>query len=67
METIFSRTVRIRRAAQRGKEVSIPPNTEMEVGADVVQIYNDQFVLIVPPGTIVDGAKLRQFMQQLIR
>jgi len=59
MSEIFKKPARIRKAAQRGMEITIPPETPFEVGDDVTQIY-DGFVLIVPKGVKVDEQLLRE-------
>ena len=60
MEEIFKKPAKIRKAAQRGKEITIPPKTSFEPGDDVTQFYDDNFVLIVTKGTKVNEKLLRQ-------
>ena len=59
MGEMFKKPARIRKAAQRGMEITIPPETPVEPGDDVTQLY-DGFVLIVPRGIKVDEKLLRQ-------
>jgi hypothetical protein len=59
MGEIFKKPAKIRKAAQRGKEITIPPETPFEAGDEVIQLY-DSFVLIVPKGVKVDEELLRQ-------
>lgn len=56
---IFKRPYRIRRATLRGKEVTVPPEAEMQPG-DEVTIYYDGFLLVVHRGVRVDEDLLRQ-------
>lgn len=60
MEEIFKKPAKIRKAAQRGKEITIPPGTSFEPGDDVTQFYDDNFILIVTKGAKVDEELLRQ-------
>jgi len=50
---IYRHQYRVRRAALRGKEVSIPPEVPIKPGDVVIPIYN-QFVLFVPRGVKVN-------------
>ena len=59
MGEIFKKPAKIRKAAQRGMEITIPPETPFEAGDEVTQLY-DGFVLIVPRGAKVDEKQLRQ-------
>ena len=59
MGEIFKRPYRVRKAALRGKEITIAPEAKMQPGDDVVQWY-DGFVLIVPQGTKVNEKILRR-------
>lgn len=59
MREIFKKPAKIRKAAQRGMEITIPPETPFEAGDEVTQLY-DGFVLIVPRGVKVDEELLRQ-------
>ncbi|MBA7650062.1 hypothetical protein ES703_57863 [subsurface metagenome] len=59
MGEIFKKRAKIRKAAQRGKEITIPPETPFEAGDDVTQLY-DGFVLIVAKGVKVDEGLLRR-------
>ena len=59
MGEIFKKPATIRRAAQRGKEITVPPETPFEVGDKVTQLY-DGFLLVVPRGIKVDEELLRQ-------
>ena len=59
MEEIFKKPARIRKASQRGKAVSIPPEAVFKLGDEVTQLYNS-FVLIVRKGVKVDEELLRQ-------
>jgi hypothetical protein len=58
---IFKRPYRIRRATIRGKEVTIPPEAQLQPG-DEVSVYYDGFVLVVPRGVKVNENLLRQSM-----
>ena len=62
-EEIYKRPYRVRRAAVRGKEITIPPDVKLEPGDTVVAFY-DGFILYVPNGTQVDEALLRQAITQ---
>ena len=59
MGEIFKKRAKIRKAAQRGKEITIPPETQFQPGDEVTQLY-DGFVLIVPTGVKVHEELLRQ-------
>lgn len=59
MSEIFKKPAKIRKAAQRGMEITIPPETPFEAGDEVTQLY-DGFVLIVPRGVKVNEELLRQ-------
>jgi len=59
MGEIFKKRAKIRKAAQRGMEITIPPETPFEPGDEVTQLY-DGFVLVVPRGVKVDEEHLRQ-------
>jgi len=59
MGEIFKKRAKIRRAAQSGKEITIPPETPFEAGDEVIQLY-DGFVLIVPKGIKVNEELLRE-------
>jgi len=59
MSEIYKRPYRVRRAAVRGKEVTIPSDVKLEPG-DVVIAFYDGFILYVPKGTQVDEALLRR-------
>jgi hypothetical protein len=50
---IFSRPYKVRKAALRGKEVSIPSDVPFKHGDVVIAFYSD-FVLYVPQGTTVN-------------
>ena len=56
---IFKRPYRVRKAALRGKEITIAPEAKMQPGDEVVQWY-DGFVLIVPYGAKVNEEMLRR-------
>lgn len=56
---IYKHPYRVRRAALRGKEVTIPSGATPEPGDMVIAFY-DGFVLYVPKGTRVDEALLRE-------
>ncbi len=60
MGEIFKQPAKIRKAAQRGKEITIPPRTSFEPGDDVTQFYDDSFILIVTKGAKVNEELLRQ-------
>jgi hypothetical protein len=59
MAEIFKKPAKIRKAAQRGMEITIPPETPFEAGDEVTQLY-DGFVLVVPKGVKVDEQLLRR-------
>ena len=59
MGEIFKKPAKVRKAAQRGMEITIPPETSFEVGDEVTQLY-DGFVLIVPRGVKVDEELLKE-------
>lgn len=59
MGEIFRKPAKVRRAAQRGMEITIPPETPFEAGDEVTQLY-DGFVLIVPKGVKVDEKLLQE-------
>jgi len=59
MAEIFKKPAKIRKAAQRGMEITIPPETPFEAGDEVTQLY-DGFVLIVPKGVKVNEELLRE-------
>jgi hypothetical protein len=59
MGEIFKKPAKIRRAGQRGMEITIPPGSSFEIGEDVIQFY-DTFVLVVAKGVKVDEELLRQ-------
>ena len=56
---IYKRPYRVRRAAVRGKEITIPSDVKLEPGDTVVAFY-DEFILYVLQGTQVDEALLRR-------
>jgi hypothetical protein len=58
---IYKRPYRIRKATQRGKEVTVPPEATMEPG-DEVTVYCSGFLLVVPRGVTVNEHLLRQSM-----
>ena len=59
MAEIFKKPAKVRKAAQRGMEITIPPETPFEAGDEVIQLY-DGFVLVVPKGVKVDEELLKQ-------
>lgn len=59
MGEVYKRPFRIRRAAVRGKEVTIPSEMSKLQPGDMVIAFYDGFVLYVPMGTRVDEALLR--------
>jgi len=59
MGEIFKKPAKVRRAAQRGMEITIPPETPFEAGDEVTQLY-DGFLLVVPRGAKVDEELLKQ-------
>ena len=61
---IFKRPYRVRRAALRGKEITIPSDMTLEPG-DTVTAFYDGFVLYVPKGTHVDEALLREAIRKV--
>jgi len=50
----YRRPYLIRRAAQRGTEITLPPDGPFKPGETVIAIY-DGFILLVPKGAVVDG------------
>ena len=60
---IFKRPYRVRKAALRGKEITIPSDVTLEPGDTVIAFY-DGFVLYVPEGTRVDEALLREAIRE---
>lgn len=62
-DEIYKRPYRVRRAALRGKEVTIPSDVPLEPGDMVIAFY-DGFVLYVPRGTRVDEALLRESIRK---
>lgn len=59
MGEVYKRPYRVRKAAQRGKEITIAPEAKIQVGDDVVQWF-DGFILIVPTNAKVDEQLLRR-------
>ena len=57
---MFKKPAKNCKAAQRSKEITIPPGTSFEPGGDAAQFYDDNFVLIVTKETKVDEELLRQ-------
>jgi hypothetical protein len=57
---VYKRPYRVRRAAVRGKEVTIPSDVSKLQPGDTVIAFYDGFVLYVPKGTQVDEALLRR-------
>jgi len=62
-EEIYKRPYLVRRAAARGKEVTIPSDVKIEPGDIVVAFYNG-FILYVREGTVVDEVLLRQAIKE---
>jgi len=60
---IYKRPYRVRRAALRGKEITIPSTVTLKPGDTVIAFY-DGFVLYVPKGTSVDESLLRKAIRQ---
>lgn len=58
-QEIYKRPYRIRKATLRGKEVTVPPEAQLQPG-DEVTVYYDGFLLVVPKGLKVDEDLLRQ-------
>jgi len=56
---IYKRPYRIRKATIRGKEVTVPPEADLNPG-DNVTVYYDGFLLVVPKGVTVDEVLLRK-------
>ena len=54
---IYRHPYRVRKAALRGKEVSIPAEVPIKPGETVIALY-DGFVLYVPKGSTVDEEML---------
>jgi len=59
MGEIFKKPAKIRKASQRGMEITIPPGSAFLAGDEVTQLY-DSFVLVVAKGVKVDEELLRQ-------
>jgi len=59
MGEIFKKPAKIRKASQRGMEITVPPGSTFVAGDDVIQFY-DSFVLVVAKGVKVDEELLRQ-------
>jgi len=64
MDEIYKRPYRVRKAALRGKEITIPSGMPLEPG-DIVIAFYDGFVLYVPKGTHVDEALLKQAVRKV--
>ena len=60
-EDIYKRPYRVRRAAVRGKEITIPSDMKLETGDTLIAFY-DGFILYVAKGTRVDEVLLRRAM-----
>jgi len=65
-EEIYRRPYVVRRAAARGKEITIPSDVKVEPG-DVVIAFYDGFILYVRKGTVVDEALLRQAIKEGVK
>lgn len=63
VEEIYKRPYRVRKAALRGKEITIPSDMTLEPGDTVIAFY-DGFVLYVPKGTRVDEVMLREAIRK---
>ena len=63
MSEIYKRPYRVRRATLRGKEVTIPPEAQLQPGEEVT-VYYDGFILVVPRGAKVDEELLRRSMSR---
>lgn len=63
-DEIYKRPYRVRRAALRGKEVTVPSDVPLEPGDMVIAFY-DGFVLYVSRGTRVDEALLRKSIRKI--
>jgi len=61
---VYKRPYRVRRAAVRGKEVTIPSDVSKLQPGDTVIAFYDGFVLYVPKGTHVDEALLRRAIRE---
>jgi len=62
MGELFKKPSKIRKAAQRGKEITIPPEADLQIG-DEVLLFSNGFVLIVPRGTKVNEKLLERAIQ----
>ena len=58
-DEIYKRPYRIRRATLRGKEITVPPEAQLQPG-DEVTVYYGGFLLVVPKGSKVDEDLLRR-------
>ena len=67
MGEIYKRPFTIRRAAVRGKEVTIPSEMSKLQPGDMVIAFYDGFVLYVPMGTRVDEALLRRAITEITK
>lgn len=62
MGKLFNKPSKIRKAAQRGKEITIPPEADLQIGDEVI-LFSNGFVLIVPKGSKVNEKLLERAIQ----
>lgn len=62
MGEIFKRSYKVRKASQREKEISLPPEAPLKPG-DKVTVFYDDFVLYVPSGVKVDEDSLARIIR----
>ena len=65
MGILYRKPSRIRKAAQRGKEITIPPEADLQIGDEVLLLSNG-FVLIVPKGSKVNEKLLERAIQVIV-
>jgi len=65
MGELYRKPGKIRKAAQRGKEITIPPEATLNVGDEVLLLSNG-FVLIVPKGSKVNEKLLERAIQIIV-
>jgi len=59
---LFRQPYPVRRAGQRGKEITVPPHAPFKPGQEVIAYYSQSpgFVLYVPEGIEIDERLLLQ-------
>lgn len=66
MGEIYKKPATVRKAAQRGKEITVPPEAELQPGDEVIQFF-DGFLLTVPKGTKVDENLLKKAIKPEVK